>query len=178
MERTPDNSSSSRSSFDDIVQNFDVSPFDKSIEAQRELLEAVQGRHDYARQEAGITLVAIDQIPMEAIGPNLDISLRRVKPSTDSEEMFLRISYPVPQGNRGNPATKNFFISVAIRRSGEAAIPQDGFDADQASLVFEQADELKHLQSSHIPNLSADLSHVFDLRSAMMAAPKQPDIQD
>lgn len=178
MERTPDNSSSDRPSFDDIVENFEVSPPDRSIEAQRELLEAVQGRHDYARQEAGITLVAIDQIPMEAIGPNLDISLRRFKPSTDSEEMFLRINYPDQLGAQGHIITKNIFISLATRRAGEDAVPGEGFDADQASLVFEQADELKRLQASYIPNLSADLTHVFDLRTAMQLAPKQSETKD
>jgi len=176
MERTPDNSPSSHSSFDDIVENFEVSLPDKSIEAQRELLEAVIQRHNAAQQEAGITLVAIDQLPMEAVGANPDISLRRYKPSTDSEEMFLRINYPVQRGVQGNSVTKNIFISVATKRTGEAAIPQEGFDNDQANLVFEQAAELKDLQKDgYIPNLSADLTHVFDLRTAMTLAPKQPD---
>lgn len=68
---------------------------------------------------------------------------------------------------------------MATRDLGKAAIPHEGFDAEQESMVFEQADELMDLQTEgYIAHLSTDLSHVFDLRSAMKLAPKQPDVND
>ena len=174
MEHTPDDGPLPNTLFDDMVENLEVS-HDTTIEAQQELLEAIKQRHNAAQQEAGITLVAIDRLPMEAVGTEPEISLRRLRPSPDIEEMFLRINYSVQQSTQQRPVTKNVFISVAKQRTGEAVTPQKGFDTDQANLVFNQADELTSLQKEgYMPNLSADLSRIFDPRTAMMRAPSQP----
>ena len=178
MERPPDNSPLPNTLFDDIVENLEV-PHDTTIEAQQELLEAIQQRHAANRQDAGITLVAIDQLPEEAIGTGPEISLRKWKPSSDTEEISLRINYAAQRSTQEHPVTKNIFISVAKKRDGEAVKPQYGFDISQATLVFNQTAELEDLRKNgYLPNLSADLTGIFDPRTSMTRSPRQTEAED
>ena len=173
MERTPDSNPVPNKSFDDIVSGLEISP-ETTIESQQELLKEITQRHKAAQQEAGITLVAIDHLPLEAIGTQPEINLRRVKPSPDTEMMFLRVSYEIPR--KGQLClNKNIFLNVAEKSIDGNIVPQDGFDMNQAELVFHQAAELQALQKEgFLPRLSADLGSIDDLRSAMMLAPTQP----
>jgi hypothetical protein len=166
MSSPENNNPSSDDQFSDLVADIDITP-EASHESQKTLFEAIKRRHDSERQDAEITRIAIDHLPLDAVGTGAGISLRFVKPDPKVEKIFLRINYPITSKNSEAPVTQNIFLDIAQRSEG-IITPINTFSPDQADLVFKQADELTLLRDQgYIPDLTADLSDIFDLSTAM-----------
>ena len=164
------NNTEPKDPFDEIVANLDITP-STTVKEQRELLENIQQRQETARQAAGLTFVAIDHLPMEAIGHKYDISLRRLIPEIGTEQMFFRIDYPAKDPATGKDFRRNIFVNIGQRSEGQVR-PFEGFDLNQATLAFDQADELLDLQAQGIlPDLQPDVGGIFNLSTGIMRKP-------
>jgi len=160
--------------FDDIARSIDIR---LSIDEQRNLLDELNSRHEQIRQAGGITAVAIDKLPLDAVGNKPKIQLRRSleRPHGDHdpfiEKAFLRLTW-----TDQHRTTHNRFVEVG-ERVGQEIEPDAAFDHDQATLTFNQLDELGALKSEGIlPNLQEDFGSIFDPSTAIMAlrSPEHP----
>ncbi len=158
--------------FDDIVGELDITP-EVSYESQKELFEAITRRHEAARQEADITRVAVDRLPLEAVGSSVNISLSRLLIRPGTERLSLRVYYSVPSPYSTAPVARNSFLEVGERTNGTIT-ELETFTPEQAHLVFSQADELTGLQAEgYLPDLYPDLGSIFNKNTAL-GFPGQP----
>lgn len=129
---------------------------DTSIQAQKEALAVVLGRHHEQRTRAGTTLKLLGimrDLPPDVTPTYDELRLRHVM-RDNTEEIYFNLHYTQPDSSDGQPVHHNVHTPVAYRKDGELK-PAEGFDEEDAALVATQIDELVGLKrDGTLPNLS------------------------
>lgn len=127
-----------------------------SLEDQELMLAGILERHHAERSEAGLTTVAVDLLPVEAVSGNRTLRLSLIEvvvgsPKDPQRTVELQAIWSEPrQANGDQVQFRRQFIPVCKRFSDGRIEQAKRFDGGQARTACKQIDELKGLKTEGV----------------------------
>lgn len=133
------------------------------IAEQIQSLQEIKLRQEHQRDETNIRTVLLEKLPPNAKPDSLTSNIRRVV-LPGREEFLLDYVYVTDESDGMLGRESNSVVAAYRRQTDGLLVPgsSNGFTISDAEVLSSQVDELLDYQRSTLPNLTDDLTRIYD----------------